>query len=94
MGLQRRPEHRPAATPPAGTVNNQTHYLKLVATASPAHVVGPNGTATITAALTTDSLGASVRGSNLAGAFDALPVTFADPPGDATVPRPRARRGA
>ena len=66
-------------------ITSLTSYLKLVATASPAHVVGPNGTATITAALTTDSLGASIGGSNLAGAFDTLPVTFADPPGDATV---------
>jgi len=69
----------------ASGVTSLTSYLKLVATASPSHVLGPNGTATITAALTTDSLGASVGGSNLAGAFDTLPVTFGDPPGDATV---------
>ncbi|HEX2904674.1 MAG TPA: putative Ig domain-containing protein, partial [Jatrophihabitans sp.] len=65
--------------------SNATSYLKLVASAAPSHVVGPNGTATITASLTTDSLGATVGGSNLTGAFDTLPVTFADPPGDATV---------
>ncbi|HTZ44398.1 MAG TPA: hypothetical protein VMB79_11105, partial [Jatrophihabitans sp.] len=68
----------------SGATTNAGAYLKLVATASPAHVVGPNGTATISADLTTDSLGATVGGSNL-GAFETLPVSFADPPGDATV---------
>jgi len=68
----------------SGTAANLGAYLKLVATATPSHVVGPNGTATITAALTTDSLGATVGGSNL-DAFATLPVSFADPAGDATV---------
>ncbi|MEO9261548.1 MAG: putative Ig domain-containing protein, partial [Jatrophihabitantaceae bacterium] len=58
--------------------------LVLTATASPATVIGPNGTSTITAAFTTDSLGAAVSGANL-GAFSTLPATFSDPPGDATV---------
>jgi hypothetical protein len=58
--------------------------LVLTATASPATVIGPNGTSTITARLTTDSLGAAQNASNF-GAFAALPVTFSDPPGDATV---------
>jgi LPXTG-motif cell wall-anchored protein len=58
--------------------------LVLSASAAPATVVGPNATATITAALTTDSLGAAVAPANL-GAFDGLTVTFADPAGNATV---------
>ena len=58
--------------------------LVLTATASPATVVGPNASATITGALTTDSLGAAVGSANLT-AFASLPVTFSDPPGDATV---------
>ncbi|HEU5268572.1 MAG TPA: putative Ig domain-containing protein, partial [Jatrophihabitans sp.] len=59
--------------------------LVLTATASPSHVIGPNGTATLTASLLTDSAGAAVSASNLTSAFDGLPVSFADPPGDATV---------
>ncbi len=58
--------------------------LVLTATASPATVVGPNATATITGSFTTDSLGGAVAAANL-GAFAALPATFSDPPGDATV---------
>ena len=58
--------------------------LVLTASASPSTVTGPNATSTITAALTTDSLGGPVGGVNL-GAFEAHPVTFSDPPGDATV---------
>ncbi|MDQ2838411.1 MAG: putative Ig domain-containing protein [Actinomycetota bacterium] len=67
----------------AGTVG-VTPRLVLTATASPATVVSPNGTSTITAAFTTDNLGATVGGANL-HAFDTLPATFSDPPGDATV---------
>ena len=59
-------------------------HLVLTAVASPATVTGPNATSTITARLTTDSLGATVSGANLTG-FDASPVTFSDPAGDATV---------
>jgi hypothetical protein len=62
-----------------------TPRLVLTATANPSHLVGPNATATITASLTTDSAGNAVAGANLTSAFDGLPVTFADPPGDATV---------
>ena len=62
-----------------------TPRLVLTATANPSHLVGPNATATITASLTTDSAGNPVAGANLTSAFDGLPVTFADPPGDATV---------
>ncbi|MGI8664885.1 MAG: beta strand repeat-containing protein, partial [Jatrophihabitans sp.] len=58
--------------------------LVLVARATPASVVGPNGSATITADLSVDSVGAGVGGANL-DAFDTLPATFSDPPGDATV---------
>ncbi|MCW2542249.1 MAG: hypothetical protein JWN95_3974 [Frankiales bacterium] len=58
--------------------------LVLTASASPATVTGPNATSTISANLTTDSLGAAVSGANLT-AFGALPATFSDPPGDATV---------
>ncbi len=67
----------------AGTVSVSPR-LVLTATASPATVIGPNGSATITAALTTDSAGNAVSAADL-GAFGSLPVTFADPPGDATV---------
>jgi len=59
--------------------------LVLTATASPAHVVHPSTTSTITASLLSDSAAAAVSASNLAPAFDGLPVSFADPPGDATV---------
>ena len=59
--------------------------LVLTATASPATVVGPNATSTITAALTTDSLGAAVGAGNL-GAFNGLSVAFSDPlPSGATL---------
>jgi hypothetical protein len=68
----------------SGTVN-ATPRLVLTATAGPSHLIGPNGTATITAALTTDSAGNAVAPANLTAAFDGLPVSFADPPGDATV---------
>ncbi|MEO7287791.1 MAG: hypothetical protein ABI140_12780, partial [Jatrophihabitantaceae bacterium] len=61
--------------------------LVLSVTASPATVVGPNATSTVTAALTSDSLGGAIGGANL-GAFEALPVSFSDPPGDATVTDP------
>jgi hypothetical protein len=58
--------------------------LVLTATASPSHVIGLYGTATINASLLTDSAGGAVDPADL-GAFNTLPVTFADPPGDATV---------
>jgi hypothetical protein len=61
-----------------------TPRLVLSATATPATVVGPNATATISASFVTDSTGGAVAGSNL-DAFDALPATFSDPPGDSTV---------
>ncbi|HEY8301486.1 MAG TPA: putative Ig domain-containing protein [Jatrophihabitans sp.] len=69
----------------AGTIGSTSPYLKLAASATPSKVTGPNGTATITASMTKDSAGSAVSASNLAGAFDGLPVSFADPPGDATV---------
>ncbi|HEU5270402.1 MAG TPA: discoidin domain-containing protein [Jatrophihabitans sp.] len=69
----------------AGTGVTTNPWLVLTATANPAHVPGPNGTATITAALTSDSAGNPIAAGNLTGAFDGLPVSFADPPGDATV---------
>ncbi|QGN34369.1 putative Ig domain-containing protein [Microlunatus sp. Gsoil 973] len=59
--------------------------LVLTATADPTHVIGPNGTATLTASLLTDSADGAVGSAELAPAFDGVPVTFADPPGDATV---------
>jgi len=59
--------------------------LVLTATASPSHVVHPSTTSTLTASLLTDSAGGAVSASNLSSAFDGLPVSFADPPGDATV---------
>lgn len=58
--------------------------LVLTATATPVTVVGPNATSTISASLLTDSAGGAVSASNL-GAFAGQPVTFSDPPGDATV---------
>jgi large repetitive protein len=59
--------------------------LVLTATAAPSHVVHPSTTATLTASLLTDSGGNAVSAANLAPAFDGLPVSFSDPPGDATV---------
>ncbi|MDQ1741215.1 MAG: large repetitive protein, partial [Pseudonocardiales bacterium] len=59
--------------------------LVLTATASPATVVGPNASSTITAALTTDSLGGAIGAANL-DAFAGLPVGFSDPlPSGATL---------
>jgi hypothetical protein len=59
--------------------------LVLTATASPATVVGPTATSTITAALTTDSLGSAIGSANL-GAFAGLQVGWSDPlPSGATV---------
>jgi hypothetical protein len=69
----------------SGTGITSAPWLVLTAAASPSQVTGPGGTATITASLTTDSAGNPVNGTNLTGAFDSLPVSFADPPGDATV---------
>ena len=69
----------------SGTGITTSPRLLLTAVADPSHVTGPNGTATINAGLTTDSAGNPVSAANLTGAFDGLPVTFADPPGDATV---------
>jgi hypothetical protein len=69
----------------ASTSVTSAPWLVLTATASPSQVTGPNGTATITASLTTDSAGNPIAGANLSSAFDGLPVTFGDPPGDATV---------
>ena len=57
----------------------------VTATASPAHVIGPNGTATLTASLLTDSAGGAVSRGQPGAAFNGLPVSFSDPPGDATV---------
>jgi len=59
--------------------------LVLTASASPATIVGPNATSTITAGFTTDSLGATVGGAQLT-AFAGQPIRWQDPqPGDATV---------
>ncbi|MEO6500586.1 MAG: putative Ig domain-containing protein [Jatrophihabitantaceae bacterium] len=59
--------------------------LVLTATASPATVVGPNATSTITAALTQNSLGSAIGAANL-DAFAGLPVGFSDPlPSGATL---------
>jgi hypothetical protein len=69
----------------SGTGITATPRLVLMSTASPSHVTGPNGTSTITASLLTDSNGGAVGAANLAGAFNGVPVSFADPPGDATV---------
>jgi hypothetical protein len=69
----------------SGTGITAAPRLVLTATASPAHVVHPSTTSTITASLLSDSAAAAVSASNLAGAFSGLPVSFADPPGDATV---------
>ncbi|MCW2796407.1 putative Ig domain-containing protein [Nocardioides sp.] len=62
-----------------------TPRLVLTASATPATVVGPSGTATIVGSLTTDSANGAVTPANLT-AFAALPVTFTDPlPSGATV---------
>ncbi|SHG49550.1 Putative Ig domain-containing protein [Jatrophihabitans endophyticus] len=58
--------------------------LVLSGSASPAKVTGPNATSTITASFVSDSAGTNVVTSNL-DVFETLPVTFSDPPGDATV---------
>jgi hypothetical protein len=59
--------------------------LVLTATASPATVVGPNGTSTITATLTANSVGGAIGAANL-DAFAGLPVGFSDPlPSGATL---------
>ena len=73
-------------SPGCDTASNVSSYayLTLTANASPAHVLFPNATSVITASLLTDSRGQAIPGSYLT-AFDGLPVTFADPPGDATV---------
>jgi len=68
-----------------GTGITAVPRLVMTATASPAHVVGPNGTSTVTASLLMDSAAGAVSAANLASAFNGLPVSFADPPGDATV---------
>ncbi len=59
--------------------------LSLSASVNPSRVTGPNGTATLTASLLTDSAGYSIDRADLAGAFDGVPVTFGDPVGDAIV---------
>ena len=69
----------------SGTGITAVPRLVLTATASPSHVIGPSGTATLTASLLTDSAGGAVSAANLTSAFDGLPVSFSDPPGDATV---------
>ncbi|HJQ03232.1 MAG TPA: putative Ig domain-containing protein [Jatrophihabitans sp.] len=69
----------------SGTGITSAPRLVLTATASPAHVVHPSTTSTITASLLTDSSGGAVSAANLAPAFAGLPISFADPPGDATV---------
>ncbi|MFL6161772.1 MAG: beta strand repeat-containing protein [Jatrophihabitantaceae bacterium] len=59
--------------------------LVLTATASPATVVGPNASSTITASLTTDSLGGAIGAANL-DAFAGLTVSWSDPlPSGATL---------
>ena len=59
--------------------------LVLTATASPATVVGPNATSTVTAALTQNSLGSAIGSANL-DAFAGLPVGWSDPlPSGATL---------
>ena len=59
--------------------------LVLTATASPATLVGPNATTTITATLTQDSSGAAIATTNL-GAFASLPIGWSDPlPSGATL---------
>jgi hypothetical protein len=68
----------------SGTGITASPRLVLAATASPNHVIGPNGAATVTASLLTDSAGTAIAAGNLS-AFAGLPVSFADPPGDATV---------
>ena len=69
----------------SGTNITAAPRLVLTATASPSHVVHPATTSTITASLLTDSAAAAVSATNLSPAFSGLPVSFADPPGDATV---------
>ncbi|MDT4925785.1 MAG: large repetitive protein, partial [Pseudonocardiales bacterium] len=59
--------------------------LALTTTANPSTVFGPGATSTITASLTTDSLGGAVPSANLA-AFNDLTVGWSDPlPNGATV---------
>ncbi|MCW2758586.1 MAG: hypothetical protein JWO46_2332, partial [Nocardioidaceae bacterium] len=58
--------------------------LVLTASVSPATIAGPNASGTVSATFATDSAGTTVGATNL-DAFAALPVTFSDPPGDATV---------
>lgn len=59
--------------------------LVLTATASPATIVGPNATSTITATLTQNSDGTAIATSNL-DAFQGLPIAFSDPqPSGATL---------
>jgi hypothetical protein len=59
--------------------------LIVTATASPATVVGPNATSTITAALMTNSLGSAISATNL-GAFAGVTVGWSDPlPSGATL---------
>jgi hypothetical protein len=59
--------------------------LVLTASASPATVVGPNATSTITAALTQNSLGSAIGAASL-DAFAGLPVGWSNPlPSGATV---------
>jgi hypothetical protein len=59
--------------------------LIVTGTASPATVVGPNATSTITAALTTNSVGTAISASDL-GAFAGVTVAWSDPlPSGATL---------
>jgi hypothetical protein len=55
-----------------------TSRLTLTATASPATIVGPGATSTVTASLLTDSAGGPIAAGQL-GAFAGLPVTWSDP---------------
>lgn len=74
-------------TPGCDTVRGPatvTPRLTLLVTAAPPTVQGPGASSTVRAALTTDSGGSAVAPADLT-AFSGLPVTFADPPGDATV---------
>ena len=59
-------------------------YLVLSATADPSAVVGAAATSTITGRFTTNSAGTAIAPADL-DAFTALPVTFSDPAGPATV---------
>jgi hypothetical protein len=64
--------------------------LVFAGDASPATINGPDATSTVTAGLTTDSLGAAVSPADLT-AFTGLPVSWTDPqPGPATVSAPSA----